>query len=164
MKRSTYSFGTLIRRTLHFEAVYLDILVEGDGEDELLVAVGLQEAAGRGEAVLVGVLVILVQTLRPALVHEGGQVHHPLDAGLLALAPLLPVVLLDGVLQHLVVRPLHLVHLRLVPEEHEGGHGGDPVACCGLLALVNIHLVIIIFYHLYNSMKFKGDMIQAGLN
>merc|ERR1712079_529561 len=33
------SFGTLIRWTLHFEAVYLDILVEGDGEDELLVAV-----------------------------------------------------------------------------------------------------------------------------
>ena len=140
--RSTYSFGTLIRWTLHFEAVYLDILVEGDGENELLVTVGLQEATGRGEAVLVWMLVVLVQTLRSALVHEGGQVHHPLDPGLLALAPLLPVVLLDGVLQHLVVRPLHLVHLGLVPEEHEGGHGGDPMACCGLLALVNIHLDI----------------------
>jgi len=55
--------GAFVGRSLDLEAVDLDVLVEGQGEDELLVAVGLEEASSVVEAVAVGVVVILVEAL-----------------------------------------------------------------------------------------------------
>ena len=52
----------------------LDGLVEGQGQDQLLVTIGLQEPATGVEAVGVGVVVRLIQALAVALVDEGVQV------------------------------------------------------------------------------------------
>ena len=135
-----HRLGSLVGRGLHLDAVALDGLVEGEREDDLLVTVGPEVSAPGGEAVLVGVLVILVETLGLALVYEGDQVHHPLHSTLLPLGALLAIVVDDLLLQGLVIGALQLVYLCLVSKEEKCGHGSHSLSSSGLLALVNVNL------------------------
>ena len=75
--------GPLALGRLDLETVHLDALGEGQAEDELLVAVRLEEAAARGHGVTPGVVVRLVQALAARLVEELAEVDLGNNRGLL---------------------------------------------------------------------------------
>ena len=66
--------GPLVGRRLHLDGVDLHHLVEGQREDELLVAVALQVPAAGAEGVAVGVVVALVEALALGSADELEQV------------------------------------------------------------------------------------------
>ena len=69
------SLGSAVGRCLNFDRVDLDCLVEGQGNDELLVAVRFEVAGAGCQRLLQRVVITLVQTFAARLGHERRQVQ-----------------------------------------------------------------------------------------
>lgn len=66
---------TVVFRSLELERMNLDHLFKGNGQYELLIAVGLKEFARTGQAVLHRMIVRLVQAFAFVLRYEHIQIH-----------------------------------------------------------------------------------------